>query len=75
MSTPKRIYVVSQSTGTEVKRRLVRAATQAQAIRHVASATLAAASATQDDLVELVSKGVAVEEASGAEQMELPIEA
>jgi hypothetical protein len=53
-----RIYKVT-SPGSN---RLVRAANQASAIRHVAHDTMQCAVASQDDLVALLSRGAKVEE-------------
>ena len=63
MST--RIYVVSRiqpSPGApDTTHRLVRARSQAQALRHVAAHILAVDHASQDVLVRLLGKGVVVE--------------
>jgi len=56
-----RIYLV-QDTETK-SNALVRAANQAQAIRHVARNRLSVTVASQDDLVELLAAGVKVEDA------------
>lgn len=56
--TPTRIYRIDDGH----QNRLVRAPSQAQAIRHVAS-RFAARVATQDDIANLVSEGVKVETA------------
>lgn len=56
----KRIYLVS----SEDTKALVRAANQAQAIRHVAINQYTAKVASQDDLVKLVAAGQSVEDAS-----------
>lgn len=59
--TATRIYAVTnKETGFE---HLVRAANQAQAIRHAARNQFAVEVATQDQLVELIAAGVKVEEA------------
>jgi hypothetical protein len=61
MST--RIYLV---TDTETnKHRLIRAANQAQAIRHAAQTRFDIEVAGQDDLVSLLTHGVPVELATG----------
>jgi len=60
MST--RIYVV-QDTETSEKA-LVRAANQAQALRHVVKNRFAVAMASQDELVSLLESGTTVETAS-----------
>jgi hypothetical protein len=58
----KRIYIV-RPLRDGPKARLVRAANNAQALRHVALDTLTAEVASQDDLVRLVGQGAKVEEA------------
>ena len=69
-----RIYAVRDrhSGGTS----LVRAASPASAIRHVAEDMLAASVATQDELVRLLTEGVVVETAGEepADADVLPIE-
>lgn len=55
----KRIYIVNSDAPF-----LVRAANRHQALSHVARATMKVEVATQDDLVELLSAGVKVQEAS-----------
>jgi len=57
-----RIYTVTRKGHGTV--RLVRAATWAQALRHVARDEFTTAVATQDQLVEGTRRGVAVEEAA-----------
>ena len=57
MASNTRIYIVNGPSGT----RLVRATVPSQAIFHVAQGEYKAAVATQDDLVEALSKGVKVE--------------
>lgn len=53
----QRIYIVNGPTGT----RLVKASVASQAITHVAKAAFSAKVASQDDLVEALSKGTKVE--------------
>jgi len=60
----QRIYVV---TG-EQQPRLVRASSQAQAIGYVVRNKYKAAVASQTDLIELLSQGVKVEEATEEEK-------
>lgn len=60
-----RIYAVGNSEGT----RLVRAATQAQALRHVAKSSYDVRVASQNDLVATIGTGAKVEEA-GADEAE-----
>jgi len=62
-----RIYVVGGPTGI----RLVNANTKSQAIAHVAHNTIHAHVASQTDLVELMQKGVEVENFKAPEQQEL----
>lgn len=63
MST--RIYLVTDRE-TQAKR-LIRAGSQAQAIRHAAASQFGAAVAGQDDLVQMLDAGIRVEDASKAE--------
>lgn len=67
MST--RIYLVTDRD-TQAKR-LIRAGTQAQAIRHAAASRFDIAVAGQDDLVELLAAGQAVESAAQTAETEL----
>lgn len=62
----ERIYLVSVNAANPMvgDNKLVRAANQAQAIRHVARGIIKAKVASQNDLVTLVGHGVAVETAS-----------
>jgi len=59
-----RIYKVTNKAGITQG---IRAATQAQAIRHAARGEYKAAVASQDDIVSMMSAGVKIEEA-GKEQ-------
>lgn len=63
-----RIYVVTHRT--DGSQRLVRATSNAAAIRHVAADTLGSALAAQDTLVELLQSGVKVEEAAVVKAVE-----
>jgi hypothetical protein len=65
-----RIYIVGY--GQEI--RLVRANTRAQALNHVAHGIIKVQVPTQDELIDLVSKGKSVESAVRHEQEELPLE-
>jgi hypothetical protein len=68
MST--RIYVVGpklKADGDKEQRRLVRAANNVQALRHVAEDTLAVAVASQDDVFTLAAAGKKIEEAGSTE--------
>ena len=57
----KRIYLV-ESTDAQEAKRLVKATSPSQAVRHVAS-KYSAEVASQDQLVQLLSVGVKVEDA------------
>ena len=61
MST--RIYLVTDVETN--KHRLIRAGNQAQAIRHAAQTRFEIKSASQDDLVSLLSNGIPVQLATG----------
>lgn len=63
--TPTRIYLVSRKGVDHA--RLIRAATQAQALRHVALDEYMVDVATQDQLVDCVSEGVHVEDAAATD--------
>jgi hypothetical protein len=63
MAVATRIYVVTQE-GAEPDR-LVRARSQAQAVNHCAKSQFKATVATQDDIVECMTNGCLVEDASG----------
>jgi hypothetical protein len=65
----ERIYVVGGPQGI----RLVNATTKQQAIAHVANSTIKAHVASQTDLVELLTKGLTVEQYKPA-NMELDLE-
>ena len=65
----ERIYVVGGPQGI----RLVNATTKQQAIAHVANSTIKAHVASQTDLVELLTKGISVEQYKLA-NMELDLE-
>lgn len=64
--TPARIYVVQDNETNE--KTLVRAANQAQAVRHVVKHRFAVELASQDVLVELLGIGETVETASGEQE-------
>jgi len=68
MATETRIYTVSElaDNGDTNAQHLVRAASQAQAIRAVVSERFIAEVATQDELVQLAGSGKKVLEASTA---------
>lgn len=67
MAAQQRIYAVTDGTTT----RLVKAGHPSTAVSHVVRSTYSVRVATQDDLAELLPKGMAVE-AIKAEQAELP---
>lgn len=56
-----RIYLVTNKANDS--QRLVRAANQAQAVRHVARDTISTAVAAQETLVEMLTAGYRVEDA------------
>ena len=66
MST--RIYLVTDRE-TQAKR-LIRASSQAQAVRHAVAKRFDAEVASQDDLVQLLDAGQAVESATQASEAE-----
>jgi hypothetical protein len=68
MATETRIYTVSElaDNGDTTAQHLVRAASQAQAIRAVCSERFIAEVATQDELVSLAGAGKKVLDASAA---------
>lgn len=66
MANNTRMYVVTEvdiTSGETLKRRLVRAGTPAQAIRHVVEPRFTAEVATTDDVAFLVGNGTKVEDA------------
>jgi hypothetical protein len=64
MATASRIYIVAViDPAGKPEQRLVRAVNSAQAWRHIADSRITVDLATQDELVELASAGVKVEEA------------
>jgi hypothetical protein len=65
-----RIYIVGYGQET----RLVRANTRAQALNHIAHGIIKVQVPTQDELINLVSKGASIETALRQEQDELPLE-
>ena len=65
-----RIYIVGYGQET----RLIRANTRAQALNHVAQGVIKVQVPTQDELVNLVSKGASVETALRQEQDSLALE-
>jgi hypothetical protein len=69
MKMAERIYVVGGPQGI----RLVNATTKQQAIAHVVNSTIKAHVASQNDLVELLTKGLTVEQYKPA-NMELNLE-
>jgi hypothetical protein len=66
MST--RIYLVTDQESQA--KRLIRAGSQAQAIRHAAQSRFAIEVAGQDDLVQLLASGQAVESATQTSEAE-----
>ncbi len=63
----QRIYLV----GHGQTMRLVRATHRQQAVGHVARSIINAKVASQDELVEALSKGIAIEKATNPEQTDL----
>lgn len=67
MAAEKRVYIVGsvdqQNEGAFVNPELVRAGSQAQAIRHVVRGKYHAKVADQDDLIGLLNQGVKVQDA------------
>lgn len=70
MSTPKRIYVVTNTTSTPNRQRLIRAATPAQAVRHAARDSFDVVVASQDALVTLLGAGIQVETAGEPQEQQ-----
>jgi hypothetical protein len=70
MATATRIYLVNGPTGS----RLVKATVASQAIVHIAKSAFSAKVASQDDLVQALSKGIKVESYGESAQGELDIE-
>ncbi len=62
MATDTRVYVVSRTDGTEP--RLIRANNKPAAMRAAVAATFVAKLATQDDLIDLMARGIKVETAT-----------
>jgi hypothetical protein len=61
MSKHNRIYVVTDNDVNPATHRLVRAATQAQAVSHVVRNRYTADVATPESLVDLTKRGIEVE--------------
>jgi len=70
MATSTRVYIVSTQDGTN---RLVKASVASQAITHVAKSAFTAKVASQDDLIEELSKGTKVETYGETAQAELEV--
>ena len=66
--TAQRIYIVGTPNGNI---RLVRASLRQQALSHVANSTFTVQVASQDDLVQAVTKGVQVENYKALDQVDL----
>lgn len=70
MPLKNRIYIVNETKNTDkTKFRLVRATTKTVAIRHVADSAFVCEVAGQEDLIDLISQGLRVENA-----LEVPAE-
>jgi CRISPR/Cas system-associated endoribonuclease Cas2 len=66
----QRIYIVGTPTG---ETRLVRASIKQQALHHVANSVFVVRVASQDELVQAISKGVTVENYKAPDQAELDL--
>lgn len=66
--TAQRIYIVGTPNGNI---RLVRASLRQQALSHVANSVFVVRVASQDELVQAISKGVTVENYKAPEQVDL----
>ena len=66
----QRIYIVGTPNGDI---RLVRASLRQQALSHVANSTFTVQVASQDDLVDAVTKGIQVENYKNPDQTELDL--
>jgi hypothetical protein len=66
----QRIYIVGTPNGDI---RLVRASLRQQALSHVANSTFTVQVASQDDLVQAVTKGIQVENYKNPDQTELDL--
>lgn len=67
MASPTRIYIVREVFEKEPAARLVRAISQAQALKHVAEKRYLVDVANQEEIVSQMSKGVEVEDARAEE--------
>ena len=67
MTAKTRVYIVKSEYGN----RLVRAQNKAAALRHAARTSLTVALATQDDIIDAISRQIAVEDAIDDEQADL----
>ena len=71
--TASRIYIVGSSDPV-FPIRLVKASIRQQALSHVAQSLFTVRVASQDDLVNTLGKGIKIENARDADQMEIPQE-
>jgi hypothetical protein len=71
--TASRIYLVG-SSDPAFPVRLVKATIRQQALSHVAQSLFTVRVASQDDLITALGKGIKVESAKDADQLELPQE-
>lgn len=71
--TASRIYIVGSSDPV-FPVRLVKASIRQQALSHVAQSLFTVRVASQDDLVNALGKGIKIENARDADQMEIPQE-
>lgn len=72
MATAQRIYLVTTNDGGK---RLVKATQRQQALSHVANTLFTVKVASQDDLVDALTTGTAVENYKQPDQADLPLEA
>lgn len=72
MATTKRIYIIG-SSDPSLPVRLVKATIRQQALTHVAQSVFTVRVATQDDLVNGLSSGIKIENATDADQPDLPL--
>ena len=70
MAASTRVYLV---TGTDGATRLIKASVASQAITHAAKQSFTARVASQDDLIEELSKGTRVESYGETAQTELEV--
>lgn len=67
MTAKTRVYIVKSEYGN----RLVRAQNKAAALRHAARTSLTVALATQEDIIDCISRQIAVEDVAECEEADL----